>query len=81
MRQRPHWRQTTMEQTKQQKLAIKIVEEALSLNGEVDNIETCGRAMGGLAVTYLMTDKKKFCVDVTKAGVISCYGSSRLGLV
>ena len=64
--------------TKQQTLAIKIIEESLLLNGEVDKIETTERAMGGLSVLYTMTDKKLFQVSITKAGIISQYGSSRV---
>lgn len=68
-----------MELTKQQKTSIEAVQEALLLNGEVKKVVTGDRAMGGVHVTYIMTDKKAFTIDVTNLGVVSGFGSSRLG--
>ncbi len=65
-------------ETKQQIQAREAITEALNLHGEVDNYDYASNAKGGLGYKFNMTDKKYFYADITKVGVLSNFGSSRI---
>jgi len=67
-----------MEETKNQINSRLAIIESLNLNGEVDNYNFSKLAKGGLMYSFKLSDKKEFTVCITKSGVLSNYGSSRI---